>query len=821
MTTVTITGTIKNAYQLTSPVTTLSIAPGGYVEGNKNYGVHTLTTAASGYVVLNSGRVAGGVDGVVLFHGGMVTNGAGGATAALISAPTGVVIGATTGVVSNFGTIKVSNPKAGANSAIALDGGGTVTNGSSSDLTALLTSVAVGTTGSASGVITERAASTVTNFGTIDMSAATYGNGVVLEDGGLVTNGSTTDKTALIKAHYGVYVLGGPGSVVNFGVIDGGVFNIAGGGVTNGGAADLTASITGKRGAELFIAYAPTDSLTNFGTVTGTAGEGVFGGTAVSVVNGTASDTVAMITGSSGVSIQAGSIQNFATIIGQAASTTATTYGGVLFSGTLTNGSSTDGAALIEGISVGVQGSGRVTNFGTLEASAIGGVALKFTNSASTLVAESGSKFIGEVAVGASRIDVFSGVASFAGGIVSNGSISGSGTLALTGGVSTLAAGAKLLVTHVTLSGFGTVVDVATSLTYSGVWTQTAGTVSVGPGNVLHFTGAADSFTGAMTGAGTIGFTAGADSLSGVTLSAAHASISNATVTLSGTITLSDTLSASTPHLLVGPAGAVLTGGGTLVLSNRSTNSIAGSSANSALVNVNDRINGAGQLGAGAMSLTNQALGVINGHDTNALIINTGSNTITNAGTIESTGAGGVSVLSAINNTGLLMATHGTLSVAGAVSGAGTVRVSGGTALFSSAFSENVAFTTATGGVLELAHSTIYTGKISGFSKTGASALDLLDIAFGSKTKATFSGTSTSGVLTVTDGTHTARIALTGNYTASSFNVASDGHGGTTVKDPTAALVSAIAAFAPARGEMAAAAARAEPAPRLSLIHAP
>ena len=52
-------------------------------------------------------------------------------------------------------------------------------------------------------------------------------------------------------------------------------------------------------------------------------------------------------------------------------------------------------------------------------------------------------------------------------------------------------------------------------------------------------------------------------------------------------------------------------------------------------------------------------------------------------------------------------------------------------------------------------------------------------------TKATYSGTTSSGTLTVTDGTHTAHIKLTGDYTASTFVAAGDGHGGTLIHDPT------------------------------------
>ena len=117
---------------------------------------------------------------------------------------------------------------------------------------------------------------------------------------------------------------------------------------------------------------------------------------------------------------------------------------------------------------------------------------------------------------------------------------------------------------------------------------------------------------------------------------------------------------------------------------------------------------------------------------------------------------------------------------------------------FASAFSENVTFN-GKSGALALADSQAYAGTISGFSHTGATSLDLKDITFTSGiTKASFSGTTAGGTLTVTDGTHTAKIALSGNYTAAVFTTSSDGHGGTTVIDPpagSAPLAQAMAAF--------------------------
>ena len=133
-------------------------------------------------------------------------------------------------------------------------------------------------------------------------------------------------------------------------------------------------------------------------------------------------------------------------------------------------------------------------------------------------------------------------------------------------------------------------------------------------------------------------------------------------------------------------------------------------------------------------------------------------------------------------NTGTLSVAKGTLKVDGAVTGAGVVGIGGGTADFASPFTENVTFTSA-GGVLELALSQSYTGQISGFSKTGASSLLLLDIN-GASATASYSGTTTSGVLTVTDGSHTARITLIVNYTTSTFTV-TDVSGAAEVKDPS------------------------------------
>jgi hypothetical protein len=56
------------------------------------------------------------------------------------------------------------------------------------------------------------------------------------------------------------------------------------------------------------------------------------------------------------------------------------------------------------------------------------------------------------------------------------------------------------------------------------------------------------------------------------------------------------------------------------------------------------------------------------------------------------------------------------------------------------------------------------------------------------------SSANTGGTLTVSDGSHVATLALLGQYTASSFALSFDGHGGTFVTDPAIAAQATLAA---------------------------
>jgi hypothetical protein len=95
-----------------------------------------------------------------------------------------------------------------------------------------------------------------------------------------------------------------------------------------------------------------------------------------------------------------------------------------------------------------------------------------------------------------------------------------------------------------------------------------------------------------------------------------------------------------------------------------------------------------------------------------------------------------------------------------------------------SSFAGVVAFTGSSGTLL-LDHSSGFTGTVAGMS--GQDTIDFSDINFATPQAPSYSGTSSGGTLTVSDGSHTANIALIGNYLASTFVASSDGHGGTSV----------------------------------------
>ncbi len=219
--------------------------------------------------------------------------------------------------------------------------------------------------------------------------------------------------------------------------------------------------------------------------------------------------------------------------------------------------------------------------------------------------------------------------------------------------------------------------------------------------------------------------------------------------------------------------GLTLTGGGTVTLSDNAANVIFGSADSVTLTNVDNTISGAGQLGEGHLTLVNK--GTIIADGSNALVIDTGDHAVVNTGTLEATGTGGLDVHSDIVNDGLLWANGGSLDLEGNVSGSGTVHLSGHAGLeIGGAFSQAIILDTDAQSAITIDHAASFTGTIAGLD--GNDTLHFGDI---SAATASFSyaenAAGTGGLLTVTDGTHTATIGLNGDYSAGDFSIGSDG----------------------------------------------
>ncbi|MGO9685144.1 MAG: hypothetical protein ACLPTZ_21650, partial [Beijerinckiaceae bacterium] len=111
----------------------------------------------------------------------------------------------------------------------------------------------------------------------------------------------------------------------------------------------------------------------------------------------------------------------------------------------------------------------------------------------------------------------------------------------------------------------------------------------------------------------------------------------------------------------------------------------------------------------------------------------------------------------------------------------GPLVAAGATLEINSPYAGPVTFAGSTG-TLQFENPSSFTGTVAGL--TGQDTLDLLHIVPATVRIPTYTGNSSGGTLTVTDGTRTANIALLGNYLASTFVASSDGHGGTAIIDP-------------------------------------
>jgi hypothetical protein len=97
------------------------------------------------------------------------------------------------------------------------------------------------------------------------------------------------------------------------------------------------------------------------------------------------------------------------------------------------------------------------------------------------------------------------------------------------------------------------------------------------------------------------------------------------------------------------------------------------------------------------------------------------------------------------------------------------------------------------GGTLELDQAILYNLTISGFGIPGAIDFNAVTYSSGTTSATYTSNGSNGGTLAMTDGTHTAQVALLGQYTVGNFHLSDDGHGGTLIVDPPVSSGSGVA----------------------------
>ncbi|MEI8720297.1 VCBS domain-containing protein [Mesorhizobium sp. ISC11] len=226
--------------------------------------------------------------------------------------------------------------------------------------------------------------------------------------------------------------------------------------------------------------------------------------------------------------------------------------------------------------------------------------------------------------------------------------------------------------------------------------------------------------------------------------------------------------------------GITLQGGGQIILSDSDANVISGTAADVTLTNIDNTISGAGQLGGGLLGLDNQCTIIATG--THALVINTGGSTVSNSGTLEATGSGGLTINGAVANSGLIWANGGDIAIDGQVTGDGDAIIGNMSQLeFHAATSSDVIFAADAAGTLRLDDSFDFSGSIAGM--TSDDKIDFGDILFNTGTSAIYQANQdgSGGTLLVSDGTHDATLHLLGAYETGTFTLADDGTGRTAV----------------------------------------
>jgi hypothetical protein len=231
--------------------------------------------------------------------------------------------------------------------------------------------------------------------------------------------------------------------------------------------------------------------------------------------------------------------------------------------------------------------------------------------------------------------------------------------------------------------------------------------------------------------------------------------------------------------------------------------------ATASLINDGNTISGDGVIGDANLTLVNDSNGVIDANNsTSALVINTGSNTVSNAGTIEATAGGLLEIVCPIVNTGKIIADNAIVGLVDAPTGSGSLVIEGsGNMELGADTTQGVTFASGATGTLTLeaaattTPTSVYDGTISGFG-TG-DAIDLAGLAYVAGTTLISTGpTFTAGpgggstTFTVANGTDAVQLTFAGNLTSHTFVLGEDAAGKVRITDPVSRPVAGGGALA-------------------------
>ena len=190
----------------------------------------------------------------------------------------------------------------------------------------------------------------------------------------------------------------------------------------------------------------------------------------------------------------------------------------------------------------------------------------------------------------------------------------------------------------------------------NSTFTNTGGTIlASGAGSAVNLSGATivNGVLNTNTG-GVIQTVAGNGTIDTVTNNGTVQVNDNTNLTLHNTITNNGTIALNSggnfTDVLIDGAPVTLAGGGTVTLGNSTANRIYSAAGTGTLINSDNTIQGAGQIGIGQTTITNQAAGTIIANQSNPLTISAGSGGFTNNGTLRATAGSTLNVTGPFTN---------------------------------------------------------------------------------------------------------------------------------------------------------------------------